>query len=219
MQGFRKKALPAAISLALGTGALLPGAAQAGWYVGVGAGQSSLDEEIATEGQLSSFVDELSPDTLSLSTDDSDTGWKVFGGYRFNDWFAAEGYYADLGTVSVTNASGTYDGGEGSFSGAGDVDVEGFGVNVVGIWPILDFMDVHARLGMVRWTEDESGALSTTEDGTISGSVSDEGIDVTYGAGVGFTFMEHLGFSVDWENFSIGSDDVDLVSGSVTWEF
>lgn len=213
------KALPAAISLALGAGALLPAAAHAGWYVGVGGGSSSLDEEIATEGELSAFVDDLDPDTVSLSTDDSDTGWKVFGGYRFNDWVALEGQFTDLGTVSVSNASGTYDGGEGSFSGAGDADVEAFGVNAVVSWPILDMMDVHAKVGVARWSVDESGALSITEDGDFAGSASDEGIDVTYGAGIGFTFLENLGVQIDWENFSIGSDDVDFVSGSVTWEF
>jgi hypothetical protein len=219
MHGSNKKALPAAISLALGAGTLLPAAAQAGWFVGVGGGGSSLDEQIATEGDLAALLDELDPDDVSLSTDDSDTGWKFFGGYRFNDWVALEGQFTDLGTVSVSNASGTYDGGEGSFSGAGDADVEAFGVNLVLSWPLFDLMDVHAKVGVARWSVDESGSISTDLDGILSASASDEGIDVTYGAGLGLTLFEHLGLQVDWENFSLGSDDVDLVSGSVTWEF
>jgi OOP family OmpA-OmpF porin len=219
MQAFKKRALPAAISLALGAGSLVPAAAHAGWYVGAGAGQSSLDEEIASEGQLAAAVDGLDPDTISFAADDSDTGWKVFGGYRFNHYFALEGQYADLGSVEVSSVTGTYDGGEGSFQGAGDVDVSGFGVNAVASLPLGDRFALFAKAGIFRWETEESGSLSTDLDGDFAASADDEGIDVNAGAGVRFTFMEHLGVQVEWENFKIDSDNVDLFSGSVTWEF
>ena len=36
------------------------------------------------------------------------------------------------------------------------------------------------------------------------------GVDIKYGAGVSFEFLEHRGVQIEWENFSIDSDDVDL---------
>lgn len=49
-----------------------------GFYAGVGAGQSSVDEQ---------------------RYDDEDTAFSVFGGYQFNGWFGLEAGYSDLGKL------------------------------------------------------------------------------------------------------------------------
>jgi OmpA-OmpF porin, OOP family len=76
-------------ALALALGALSFGAQAAeptGFYVGVGAGQSMVDESFA---------------------DDEDTAFQVFGGYQFTPYFGLEAGYTDFGEVGLTGGVGT----------------------------------------------------------------------------------------------------------------
>src|SRR5205085_1339549 len=70
-----------------------------GWYVGVNIGQSSaeIDEERISDSLLGAGLS-----VSSFSKDDSDTGYKLFGGYQFNENFALEGGYFDLGKFGYT---------------------------------------------------------------------------------------------------------------------
>jgi OmpA-OmpF porin, OOP family len=76
-------------ALALALGALSFGAQAAeptGFYAGVGAGQSMVDEPFA---------------------DDEDTAYQVFGGYQFTPYFGLEAGYTDFGEVDLTGGVGT----------------------------------------------------------------------------------------------------------------
>ena len=94
----------ALIALSMLAIAPLASAADKFWYVGAGAVESDLGFE---------------------ALDNSATGWKVFGGYRFTRIIAAEAGYLDTGDAEQTiegtdvtlNASGTH-------------------VSVVAAWPI-----------------------------------------------------------------------------------
>ncbi len=225
MKALQKKALPTAIGLALGMGTLLPLAAQACWYVGAGVANSSFDDEIGTESSLADAIHAQNPDSASINVDDSDTGWKVFGGFQFNDYFALEGHYIDFGSAE-TSASGTYDGGEGtsSFSGSGKVDVTGFGVSAVGSLP---FMENHfallAKIGVFRWMADQSGNAALSDGGNWcaanSCESSDEGIDVSFGAGLDWHITPQISARLLWENFKLENEGADFYSASVIWGF
>lgn len=84
-----KKTHTLAISvLALALGTLSVGAHAAGptgFYAGVGAGQSMIDEDIA---------------------DDEDTAFQAFGGYQFNPYFGIEAAYTDFGEVELATGVG-----------------------------------------------------------------------------------------------------------------
>lgn len=91
-------------SLGVGTflmvcGVFAASAAQAqvegsGGYFGLSAGQVALQDYCESE-----------PGLTVTSCDDGDTGYRVFGGYKFNRNFAVEGGYVNLGTYP---ASGTF---------------------------------------------------------------------------------------------------------------
>ena len=74
--------------------------AQAAGYFGVGGGVSSYSnlEESCDDVELRAAFSGIA---ASCDPDDSDSGFKVFGGYRFNENWAIEGSIFDLGTFSV----------------------------------------------------------------------------------------------------------------------
>src|SRR3989304_5933084 len=76
-----------------------PAADDTGWYGGISVGQSKakIDDARITSGLLGrGFA------RTSISDDDRDTGYKLFGGYKFNKNFALEGGYFDLGKFGFT---------------------------------------------------------------------------------------------------------------------
>ena len=82
---------------------------QRGWYAGISAGQSTADIDSA------SVLPVIGATQSRVSTDDTDTGFKLYGGYRFNRHLAVEAGYADLGSFRATRtvtapASGTLSG-------------------------------------------------------------------------------------------------------------
>ena len=84
----KRLGLSALAALALTASMAARADVQPGFYMGAGVGSTKIDDD--------GFDD--------IDFDDSDTGFKVFGGYSFNQNFAIEASYFDLG-----EASGSFD--------------------------------------------------------------------------------------------------------------
>jgi OOP family OmpA-OmpF porin len=98
-----------------------------GWYGGISAGQSSADVD-------ASGLTVLGATASSTSVEDTDTGFKVYGGYRFNRNLAVEAGWADLGAFSATRrvtapATGSI---------KAETKVSGLFGQVVGIIPVAE---------------------------------------------------------------------------------
>jgi OOP family OmpA-OmpF porin len=189
------------LSLALAALAAPP-LAHAGWYGGLGVGNSRTDNELVTNRE-STVVNA----TVSGSNfDDKDIAFKVFGGYRFNSWLAVELNYADLGSSRlVTNiltsnpvASGT---------ASLDRKISGFGADVVLSAPIGEQFSVFGRVGAVRSHleahTDLFGAIVFT-----NGNPADRERTVTlnetvtrYGVGADWMFNPNLGLRIEYERW------------------
>ena len=147
-----------------------------GWYAGAQLGTTSSDDFVGAndDGSLS-----------MLSTDDSDTSYRVFGGYNFNPFVGVEAGYEDHGETSFTAES---DGTGGSWE-AGSVGTlfaaDSWFAAVVGRWPLGDRWALFGRVGIASWETTETW----TEPGGVS-SETDSGSDVTYGAGVEYDIGE-----------------------------
>lgn len=115
-----KKLLPLVI---LGCLLLSPAVWAGKFYVGVGAGQASLEAPAAD---------------ARFSVDD--TGYKVFAGYRMVRWLALEGAYTDLGNMSGRQEELSY-----------DVAADLFSLHAVGVLPITPRARLFAKLGLVSW--------------------------------------------------------------------
>jgi OOP family OmpA-OmpF porin len=214
--------LPAAIGLAAASSAhSAPADGSAGWYAGLGAGSTSLNNFEWSDQIAGALADlGITAEVPSLSSDPSDTGWKLFAGYQFNDYVALEAFYADFGTFDI-GVEGTVDGGEGNptiaLTGNANVDATGYGVFWVFNYPLFAGLSAFGKVGGVHWSSDS--LVTIVVDGeTGTDSVGDDGNDFAWGAGAKYRITDHIAVDVQFEQFDAVSD-IDLVSGSVRWMF
>lgn len=146
-----------------------------GFYVGAGVGSFSLD--------VGDF-------------DDSDTGFKVLGGYGFNKYFGLELEYIDGGTIEDSGV---------------EVDVSGFVASLMGSYPVTEQFDVFAKVGMLFWDVDFD---------FFGDSGSESGEDFAWGVGAGYDFTDNFGARLEYQAFNLEDDiDGDMISASVVWKF
>jgi len=153
--------------------AISPAIAQdSGFYVGAGIGEFSVD---------------------AGGFDGSDTGFKVFGGYRFIPYLAVEVEYLDGGTVE---------------DGGLELDLSGFNLSGVGILPVGEKFSLFAKLGMIFW------------DADTNGFGDDSGEDFSWGIGAGYSFTDQFGMQLEYQGFEIeDADTVDMISLGASWKF
>jgi len=155
---------------------LVPGIALAqGWYVGIGAGQTNM--EVVPSADTGT----------GESIDDSDTAFKVFGGYGFSNNFAVEFGYADLGEFTQRNPASSF-----------NVDIESSAIfaELVGSAKIHDRVDVFAKLGVAYWDTE----LTVFGSG-VSASGDENSLDPVIGIGFDFRVGEQLGIRLEWEQY------------------
>lgn len=192
----------ATLALALAALAAAP-VAHAGWYGGLGVGNSKTDKELVRNRE-STVVNA----TVSGSTfDDHDIALKAFGGYRFNPWLAVEVNYADLGesrlvtTIATTNPTS-------SGVAALTRSISGFGADVVVSAPLGDRASIFGRVGAVRSRLEARTALSGNIVFT-NGDTSQRERTVTqtetvarYGLGFDWMLGPNLGLRAEYERWT-----------------
>lgn len=153
-------------------------------------------------GQVKSDVDCAGASTC----DDSDTAWRILGGYQFNKHLAAELGYTDGGEVSLAGSG---------FSAS--IKTKLWEVVAVGSWPFTPNFSAYGKLGMYRADTDLSGTGVSSE--------SESNTDLTYGLGVRWDFTKNLGVRAEYQIYkdvgggNIGESDVDVISVGVIWKF
>ena len=168
-----KKWLVAALGTAamvVSAGALAQKQATPGFYVG---------------GEVGSFE----------ADDESDTAFKILGGYQINRNFAVEGAYGFLFDKEVQGVN---------------VEVTAFELVGVASFPIADKFSVFGKLGFAMWEVEASAfGLSGSEDGT----------DLTFGVGLQYDLTPKLAIRGQWQRYDIDDDDADLFSVGLIYRF
>jgi OOP family OmpA-OmpF porin len=152
---------------------------------------------------------------LIVPCDDHDTTWRAFGGYQFNNWFALELGYGDLGAATGAGIANT--GTPGDFSVAVE---QAWDLTAVFLFPVTDRLSALGRVGMYRARmiveERVTGFPDTHEAGTNSG--------FSYGVGAEFR-LGPLGLRTEWQRYenvgvaATGEDDIDVFSVGLLWRF
>ncbi len=167
-----------------------------GWYVGLGVGSSKYD-----------------PDVRVSMLNDSDTSYTVFGGYRFNRYFALQGNSIDFGP---------YEGNSDRFRSS--EELSGFSMTAVGILPITgsDF-DVFGRLGLA--SIDFEQTITRIDETFLSGftlSTESSGNGLAASLGVNYTpssfdkLTFHFGYDIVYFETTTSLDDGPTDPNSVT---
>ena len=200
----RKLALAAALAPMLLAGTAY--AAHPGFYVGAGAGQSTLKTDLQPPN---------SPE--SLEVDNEDTSWKAFLGYQFVPWLGVEAGYAELGSTDENR----------TFANGGDIegtlDVSGGEAYLVPSFPIGDHFEIFGKIGGAYGDLTADGKLRRTAGATREKfDESTDGETIwAYGGGVAWNFgrghwtvrAEYLEYDAD------NVDDLYNVSGSLIYRF
>jgi OOP family OmpA-OmpF porin len=202
------------------TGGLIAGQARAadlGGYVGIAAGQSRADVD---QGEIDSAFGSLGLGSRT-STDETDFGFKVYGGYQFNQNFAVEGGYTHLGkakshSVITSGGSGTADGEWKSYS----IDV-----SALGILPLGNQFSLFGRAGVSLW-DVQFDLTANGSGGSASTSESENGVSPLLGIGGMINLSSNWSARAEFErHFSVGKSDttgksdIDLISVGLQYRF
>ena len=178
-----------------------------GWYMGanIGVSDTNIDENTITQGLTNP----------SYSDDERDLGFKLFGGYQFNKYFALEGGYFNLGEFdyALSTATGT---------AGGSIKVMGVNLDAVGIVPITEDFSAFARVGahyaQAKDSFSSSGSLS------ITGTPKEKELNYKLGLGLEYAVTDAIGVRLEAERYrindAVGNDgDIDLLSIGLTYRF
>lgn len=161
-------------------------------YLGVNAGLA--DYEGACDG--------------SISCDDSDFAYKIFGGLEVNEYISMEAGFADLGKADARGTS------------TGKFEANGVTLQLLGTYAVNPSISLLARGGFNILDVDATGSF------TPSTVTSDTDIAWSLGAGVQYNFTRSIGLRVEWERFfeagakdTIGTADIDLFSAGLVYTF
>jgi OOP family OmpA-OmpF porin len=152
-----------------------------------------------------------------MSRDESDTAYKLFGGYQFNRHFALEGGYFNLGKfgfTSTTTPAGTL---------SGRIKLQGVNLDVVGTLPLTERFSVIGRVGgqyaSARDTFSGTGAVNVLDPNPSKRAFN-------YKAGAGLQYEVSRSFLVRLEaeryriNDAVGNHgDVNFVSLGLVFPF
>jgi len=191
--------------------------ASAQWYAGGNAGRSQIQYN---GGQLATDLS-IHGITGTGSINNSDLGFKLFGGYQLNDTFAVEAGYVNLGKFGLTGSysrplpAGTF---------TGDLKSQGVNVDLVGSVGMGDQLSVYGRIGGAYLNTKASAAASTASFVGYSNATKDQ---IVADLGVGFQFEVSKGFAarLEWQHFfqvgdsTTGRTDIDLFSLGLVRKF
>jgi OmpA-OmpF porin, OOP family len=139
--------------------------------------------------------------------DDTDTAYKLFGGYQVNRYFAWELGYGYLGDVTGTSVFGSF-----------EVTNKALDFSAIIALPINERFAVYGRLGVYRSQVELRGAFAGLQGG-------DHNTSFTWGLGLRFDFGRAVAVRAEWQHYpeiggsNAGIDDIDYLSLGLVMRF
>lgn len=190
-------------------------AAEDGWLIGINAGQSmSKIDDASIRSQLS----QTGFTTTAITDRDRKTAFKLFGGYKFNRYFALEGGYYDLGEFGytvTTSPAGTLN---------GNIKLRGVNLDAVGMLPIADKFSAFGRLGLqyaeAKDSFSSTGAVPTPTNPNPSKTAPNYKI----GVGLQYDFTYAWAMRLEGERYRIddavgNKGDINMLSLGLIYQF
>ncbi|MDO8264518.1 MAG: OmpA family protein [Gallionella sp.] len=186
-----------------------------GFYVGANIGQSKAkidDARIISQLQGSGLA------TTSIDDNDTDTAFKIFGGYKLNKNIALEAGYFNLGQFGYT--ANTFPAGTLS----GKINLDGVNLDIVGSLPITGKFSGFGRLGLTYAEARDSFTSSGAVAAPLDTNPTKRFANYKAGLGLQYDFNEALGLRGEWERYrandAVGSDgDIHMYSIGLVYRF
>ncbi|HWM44153.1 MAG TPA: outer membrane beta-barrel protein [Burkholderiales bacterium] len=146
----------------------------------------------------------------NVPCDDKDTAWRAFGGYQFNQYFALELGFGDLGAATGSGAIGSF-----------AVEAkEAWDLSAVFSLPVSTRLSALLRLGAhrTRATVDQQGPTFAPVHEAKTGSA------FIYGAGAEYS-LGKLGVRAEWQHYdnvaggTQAETDIDVFNVSLLFRF
>lgn len=153
-------------------------------YVGFGVGTASYKADLSSLG--------------GGSFDDDGTGSKLYLGYSFNKYFAAEVNiynFAEASVAAVEVSPGTF--------ASASASMKGVGAYVVGMYPISKEVSLMAKLGVLNWDADLQVNNTKAEN---------DGSDAAYALAASYAFAKELSVVAEWESFNTDNPELSMLS-------
>ena len=208
------------------------------WYLGGGLGVTEIESDVVLWPDLS---------TAYLDKDERQLGYKVFGGYRLNDFIGIEILYVDFGKLEVMGNSGA------GFASDGVVwifnqnnskvtlEPQTFGIGINFSLPLRKVTETAVikkltpffKIGAHYWVADKSLTPPNSANfytlqypsivNSVNHSIEDEsGLNFFYGAGISFDVNSRIEISLSYEWFNFDDNmaqDADFISSSILIKF
>lgn len=192
------------------------------WSLGAQLGQArgQMNSDSVASTAASSELSPLSYDMAATVGGSNRFGWRVFTGYRFNDYFAAHVGYTDLGESQSRLVGSSM-----AFSllpspeRVAEQRVRGVDAGVQLKVPVTEriYVDVHGGKYFWRSKTNIVGEWGEGYRGKLSDS--DSGSDNFFGAGLELAVMHDLSATVSWTRYQVGSDPVALWTVGALYHF
>lgn len=137
--------------------------------------------------------------------DDTETGYRLYGGYEFTRLLSIE-----LGYVNLGEFSGTIPSIEGPIET--EIDLDGFSIGLRPQFALNENWYAQAQAGLFVW---ESDASIDAPIGFIRESA--DGEDAYYGLGIGRNLGPNWQISGEWTRYETDESDADFINLAMTW--
>ncbi len=167
-------------------------AAIADIYVGIGVGSATYKVDLGADGNF----------------EETGTGTKLYTGYTFNKYFAAEVAAYNFAEASVGALELNPGGGPAIVGGA--ASMKGAGVYAVGMYPVSKKVNLMAKLGALSWNADLSAN---------GNSKTNSGTDAAYGLAVSYAFTKQVLAGAEGESFNTDNPELSMFSIGFRFDF
>jgi len=184
-------------------------AADEGFYVGVGAGQSTMKAESDAN---------LALGFPKIKLDESDTGYKGYAGFNFTNWLGVEGGYVELGSQEQSQNFPVVTPSDGIDKIEAEVSANGWEGFAVLYLPLGNF-DLFGKVGGIASNIDVETKVHRVITGTTHDKSSEGNGMMAYGAGADYRFG-HWAIRAEYEAYDVDKlDDLYFISGSLQYTF
>jgi len=158
-------------------------------YIGFGIGSTQYDVDLTSLG--------------GGTFDDSGTGTKIYAGYSFNDYVAAELAYYNFAEASVSTTVL-------NVTANASAEAKGIAAYAVASYPVSKKIKLAVKLGVLDWNADLR---------VNNRSASTDGTDLAYGILASYAFTKQLNIVAEWESFETDSPELALFSVGFKFDF